>query len=188
MLGAQIGRGVRDRLDLDEVPQPVDLVEMDACASPEQQPPRLLHNDQYTERVAESFLQSRWIADRYKPVAALTRRRLVSTLVGDEPCDIPLLAQLQPAAGNPEVCVGLLQTALVLCAYARDACRERAGLGSLAFSSTFRLGISTRMIVASVAARNVALPARCPGRRSLRRSPPRSSCSRTAIKSTEWVS
>jgi len=129
MLGAQIRCWVCHCLDLDEPAQAANLIEVDTNVLPEQEMPILLHDDEYIERIAESVLQAGRVADIYEPVATLPRHRFVGALIGDELSDSALLAQLQPAVGNPEICVGLLQPALVTCANLKGHLKRASRVG-----------------------------------------------------------
>ena len=90
------------RLELDEGPEALDLVEVDAHVLVEQQPAALVDDDQRPERGVERVAQRRRVADLGQAVRARARLLAVGSHVGDQAraglAAAVLLAQLQPPA------------------------------------------------------------------------------------------
>ena len=86
-----------DALELDERPQPVHVVEVDAHALPQQQPAALVDDGERPERRIEGLDERRGVGHGDESVAALARLGGVGALVGDQLGAAGLLlAQLQP--------------------------------------------------------------------------------------------
>jgi hypothetical protein len=71
MLVGKVGVGWRDGLKIDERPKPLDLIEMDADALPQQQVAALGDDPAYAERGGERRTQRRSVANLDNAVAAL---------------------------------------------------------------------------------------------------------------------
>jgi hypothetical protein len=107
----------RDRLQLEELPEPLDVVEVDAHVLPLQQPPPLGDDDAHAARRGEPGDGGGRIGDLDQVVARQAHLGAVRALVGDQVAQRPvrprLLAQLEPPVGDAEVGVALQQRALV---------------------------------------------------------------------------
>ena len=110
-LVGEVGVGGRDALELDEVPEVLDLVEVDAHRLPEQQVALLLDHREHAEaRLQRGAAASAASSTGIEPVARLARLVGVHPVVLDER-GAPglLLAQLQAALLDAEVGVALLR-------------------------------------------------------------------------------
>src|ERR1700727_255844 len=115
MLVGKVGVCQSDGLKLDERPKPLDLIEMDADALPQQQMAALGDDPAYADRGGECRAQRRAVADLDDAVAALALLWFVGALELDQVRTAwLLLAELEPAACDLEVGIALGDRAVVL--------------------------------------------------------------------------
>lgn len=114
MLSAEVGVHPRNGFELDEMPEPCDVIQMDADVLPQEQVPAFLDGAADTKRRVQSGAETIGIVDAHYPVAALSLLRLVSPPVLNEMrLARPFFPQLQRSAWDVEVGVALPDHALV---------------------------------------------------------------------------
>ena len=129
VLGAQVGVRRRDRLELDPVAEPVDVVEVDAHVAPEQQAPPLDDLAGDAERRAQRGDRRLGVGDVGEVIGGQARGGGVGALVADELGAGVLDPELEPAVARAEVHVALVQRPLVGRAVGEGGAQRRLGVG-----------------------------------------------------------
>lgn len=84
VLAGEVRVGLGDGLELDDAPEPGNLVEVDAYVAPEQQVPGLLDGDEDPQSRGQRILQAVGILNGDDPIVARPLDSLVFALVLDQ--------------------------------------------------------------------------------------------------------